>query len=209
MSDTSGTNLTFGFLTDSTQRFKTLLRAILDDPRRELEWVELLSQLEFVGCRKSVPLESEEASNAVLLKSLIEKGGARRRSWGQAPLAQLGWDYFRDLDEGISQLQEDARAHYPAVNWVIQRRVQELYPIYLAMTRNASVKRVLTLILAQERFPGQGLSDGVFSDWFRKRAIAIEAQLWEQFCTGIEEWLTAPSAPAVAPVTRTPVPLVH
>ena len=197
--------------------FKTMLKQICDDPRRELEFVDLLSQLEFVGCRKivkAVPFDgvscevlqhiSEEASHAYLLKALVEKGGLRRRSWLEAPLSALGWRYFRDLDERVSRLQEDARAHYPAVSWVVERRVLELYPEYLGMTRNPGVKRVITRILAQERRHAETFSDLPHADWFRDAAIAIEAELWARFTEELHGWLQS-SPPNPLPVTPSPL----
>ena len=67
-----------------------LLARIAADPALELEWIDLLAQLEYVGCRKivksvrseDVSLDilrhvSEEASHAYLLKSVAEEGGRR------------------------------------------------------------------------------------------------------------------------------------
>ena len=182
--------------------FPSLLKAMVDDPQRELEWLDLLSQLEFVGCRKIVKAVafdgvnfevlqhiSEEASHAFLLKSLVEKGGLKRRSWTDAPLGAMGWRYFRELDEKVSRLQEDAHAHYPAVSWAVEKRVLELYPLYLKLTKNPGVKRVLTRILAQELRHGTQFGEHPFPEWFREKAMALEAELWQRFCHELRGWL--------------------
>ncbi|HXX95437.1 MAG TPA: hypothetical protein VEN81_17585, partial [Planctomycetota bacterium] len=83
-----------------------LLR-ISADPRLELEWIDLLSQLEYVGCRKivksvgfgEVSLEvlrhvSEEASHAYLLKAVAEQLGLGGRSWRDGLFSEAGWGYF-------------------------------------------------------------------------------------------------------------------
>lgn len=188
--------------------FPAQLKTIVEDSHRELEWLDLLSQLEYVGCRKIVKAVafdgvnfevlqhiSEEASHAFLLKSLVEKGGLKRRSWTEAPLGQMGWRYFRELDERVSKLQEDPHAHYPAVSWVVEKRVLELYPLYLKVTRNPGVKRVLTRILAQERRHGSQFGEMPFPDWFREKALAIEAELWDRFTTELQGWLEEPEGP--------------
>jgi hypothetical protein len=206
---------------ETARRFQTLLRELVEDSRREIEWVDLLCQLEFFGCRKlvrSVPFDglsfdilqhlSDEASRASLLKAVVEKAGLRPRSWADAPLAQLGWQYYQGLDERISRLQEDARAHGPAVSWVIENRVFEIYPMYLATTRNASVKQVLTRILAQDRrlvIPADPLP---IPSWFRDRAIVIEAELWDVFCAALADWLKGVPVPA-SPMSVGRRPLVH
>src|SRR5437868_2781849 len=101
-------------------------------PEMELEWIDLLSQLEFVGCRKivksvafeAVSLEilrhvSEEASHAFLLKSVVEEGGLRDRSWREGRFAEAGWRYFQGLDQRISALPGSEGLRYPGVSWAI------------------------------------------------------------------------------------------
>src|SRR5437868_9851335 len=91
-----------------------LLDSIVASPGVEREWIDLLSQLEYVGCRKivkSVGFEavsldvlrhvSEEASHAYLLKSI-----AGDRSWRDGRFAEAGWRYFQGLDQRISALPE-------------------------------------------------------------------------------------------------------
>src|SRR6185295_17796202 len=90
---------------------EAFLRKVSADPGLELEWIDLLSQLEYVGCRKivkSVRFEgvsldilrhvSEEASHAFLLKSVAEQGGLPERSWREGRFAEAGWGYFQELD---------------------------------------------------------------------------------------------------------------
>src|SRR5947199_10242311 len=90
------------------------LGRIVAAPAVELEWIDLLSQLEYVGCRKimksigfeSVSLEvlrhvSEESTHAFLLKSVVEEGGIVGRSWKDGRYAEAGWGYFQNLDRRI------------------------------------------------------------------------------------------------------------
>ena len=89
------------------------LDEVVNDPMLERNWVELLSQLEFVGCRKmlrslawnDVNLKilkhiQEEAQHAYLLKQAL--GCEALDSWVQNPLGSAGWDYFSGLDESLA-----------------------------------------------------------------------------------------------------------
>jgi hypothetical protein len=164
------------------------------DPRTELEWIDLLSQLEYVGCRKivksvgfeSVSLEvlrhvSEEASHAFLLKSVVEEGGLRDRSWREGKLAEAGWRYFQSLDQRISALPESEGLRYPGVSWAIERRVLVVYPAYLKVTRNESLKKALRRILAQEERHGAQFSEFRFPDGYLDQIARIEESLWPAF----------------------------
>src|SRR5258708_5302121 len=108
------------------------LSKIVAVPELELEWIDLLSQLEYVGCRKivksvafeAVSLEilrhvSEEASHAFLLKSVVEEGGLRGRSWREGRFAEAGWRYFQGLDQRISSLPGSPGLRYPPASSAI------------------------------------------------------------------------------------------
>lgn len=169
--------------------------AVLDraavDPVFEREWVDLLSQLEYVGCRKivkAVPYDrisletlrhiAEEASHAWLLKSAAERMGLPERSWKDGRFSEAGWRYFQGLDRGIEAVVADRALCYPLVAAAVERRVMALYPAYLERTKNADVRRALTRILAQEKrhaelFDGTGLPPDALA-----KACALEERLW-------------------------------
>lgn len=171
-----------------------LLRRIVASPEIELEWIDLLSQLEYVGCRKivksvgfeAVSLEilrhvSEEASHAFLLKSVVEEGGVRDRSWRDGRFAEAGWRYFQGLDQRISALPESDGLRYPGVSWAIERRVLAVYPAYLLRTQNESLKKVLRRILAQEERHGAQFGEVAYPDGYLSKVAAIEEALWPEF----------------------------
>ncbi len=171
-----------------------LLCRVVASPEVELEWIDLLSQLEYVGCRKivksvgfeSVSLEilrhvSEEASHAFLLKSVVEEGGLRDRSWRDGRFAEAGWRYFQGLDQRISALPESDGLRYPGVSWAIERRVLVVYPAYLRVTRNESLKKALRRILAQEERHGAQFGEIAYPDGYLANVAAIEASLWPEF----------------------------
>jgi hypothetical protein len=163
-------------------------------PALELEWIDLLSQLEYVGCRKivksvgfeAVSLEilrhvSEEASHAYLLKAVVEEGGRRDRSWREGRFAEAGWRYFQGLDQRISALPESEGLRYPGVSWAIERRVLVVYPAYVKATRNEPLRRALRRILAQEERHGAQFSEFRFPDGYLDQIARIEEELWPQF----------------------------
>jgi hypothetical protein len=171
-----------------------LLGRIVASPEIELEWIDLLSQLEYVGCRKivksvgfeSISLEilrhvSEEASHAYLLKAVVEEGGLRDRSWRDGRFAEAGWRYFQGLDQRISALPESDGLRYPAVSWAVERRVLVVYPAYLKLTRNESLKKALRRILAQEERHGAQFGEISYPDGYLAKVAAIEASLWPEF----------------------------
>jgi hypothetical protein len=171
-----------------------LLEAVTASPKAELEWIDLLSQLEYVGCRKivksigfeSVSLEvlrhvSEEASHAYLLKAVVEEGGVAGRSWRDGLFAEAGWGYFQNLDRRISALPGSDGLRYPAVSWAIERRVLVVYPAYLRATRNESLKRALRRILAQEERHGAQFAEVPFPGGMAAEVAGIEERLWPEF----------------------------
>ena len=171
-----------------------LLARVVASPDVELEWIDLLSQLEYVGCRKivksvgfeAVSLEvlrhvSEEASHAFLLTSVVEEGGLRDRSWREGRFAEAGWRYFQGLDQRISALPESDGLRYPGVSWAIERRVLVVYPAYLKITRNDSLKKALRRILAQEERHGAQFGEIAYPDGYLAKVAAIEASLWPEF----------------------------
>jgi hypothetical protein len=163
-------------------------------PDVELEWIDLLSQLEYVGCRKivksvgfeAVSLEilrhvSEESSHAYLLKGVVEELGLRDRSWREGRFAEAGWRYFQELDRRISALPGSDGLRYPGVSWAIERRVLVVYPAYLRLTRNEALKKALGRILAQEKRHGALLGEFAFPDGYLAQAARIEEALWPEF----------------------------
>jgi hypothetical protein len=170
------------------------LGKIVAVPELELEWIDLLSQLEYVGCRKivksvafeAVSLEilrhvSEEASHAFLLKSVVEEGGLRDRSWREGRFAEAGWRYFQGLDQRISSLPGSDGLRYPGVSWAIERRVLVVYPAYLQVTRNEALKKALRRILAQEERHGAQFGEFSFPDGYLPQVARIEEALWPEF----------------------------
>jgi hypothetical protein len=182
------------------KKFQTVLEKICAQPEREVQWLEMLSQLEYAGCRKivkGVPFEKvdlqvlhhvmEEASHAFLLKGLVENRKPTH-SAGPCALSQLGWDYFQAGDQGVSRLQGEA-FHYPAVSWVIEQRVLGIYPLYIETTQDPEVRRILQRILAQEKRHGAQFEGLSWEVGFQAAALAWEAKLWEQFVSGLEAWV--------------------
>ncbi len=174
--------------------FERLLVRVCAEPALELEWVDLLSQLEYAGCRKivkSVEFDrvsldvlrhvSEESQHAFLLKEAAEREGLPRRSWGEGKLARAGWGYFQGLDQAVSALPVEARFRYPGVSWAVERRVLAVYPPYLKLTRRAAVREALRRILAQEVEHAARFDRVEFPEGFRARVAGIEEELWSAF----------------------------
>ena len=185
-----------------------LLGRIVASPDVELEWIDLLSQLEYVGCRKivksvgfeAVSLEilrhvSEEASHAFLLKSVVEEGGLRDRSWRDGRFAEAGWGYFQSLDQRISSLPGSDGLRYPGVSWAIERRVLVVYPAYLKVTRNESLKKALRRILAQEERHGAQFGEFAFPDGYLTQVARIEEALWPEFAARATALSASPLQP--------------
>lgn len=181
-------------------RFAHALDRLVADSSLEVEWLDLLSQLEYVGCRKilkSVPYENvtseilqhvaEEASHAALLKNVAETLGLPKRGWDQGRFREIGWRYFTQLDETICHLPHSAKAgFYPSVTWAVESRVLKVYPQYIEKTNEPSVRRVLRRILAQEQSHSSGFASAVADPGYRGQVLEIEASQWEEFLTGLE-----------------------
>jgi hypothetical protein len=194
---------------DSGYTAGDLLALVLIDRKTESEWLNHLSQLEYVGCRKilkavsfeAVDLETllhiqEEASHALLLKQLAVELEPATPGWTEGRLSALGWAYMSELDREVSALlpADRGKLAYPLVSFVVEKRVMLLYPAYRNATAHPRVRSVLNAILAQE-----GRHESRFERWSKKelpaeliaRARAIEVQKWNRFCARVEEVLRA------------------
>lgn len=174
---------------EADKEFLEILHTIAADRHLELSFIDLLSQLEFVGCRKmikAVPFSeinlevlrhiAEEASHAYLLKSLV--GPAV--TWNGGRFAAAGWKYFQRLDHSISALADNPNLHYPGVSWAIERRALAVYPYYLEISRNEGLVRALKQILAQEKRHRDHFNQIDFPGWYREKMIQIESDLWNE-----------------------------
>jgi hypothetical protein len=182
-----------------------LLGLVLANDKIESEWLNHLSQLEYVGCRKilkavgfeAVDVETlrhiqEEASHALLLKQLAVELEPSTPGWIQGRLSAVGWEYLSQLDKQVSALLPSDRMElaYPLVSFIVEKRVMLLYPAYRNATRHPRVKSVLNSILAQE-----GRHESRFERWAKKelpqeliaRARDIEVQRWNRFCARVEQ----------------------
>lgn len=170
---------------------KPFLEFVAQSPEREAEWLDLLSQLEYIGCRKILKgvrfdridasvlqHAAEEASHAWLLKDAASRLGRSGATWN-GKLSRIGWEYFRQLDARVSSLQTEG--HYPAVSWAIERRVMEVYPAYLAATRDPGVRSALQEILAQEKRHGAQFDRLELPAEVKREAARIEGELWQRF----------------------------
>ena len=176
---------------DHTANEKLFFDQLLRNPKIEMEWIDLMSQLEFVGCRKimkSVGFSemsvstlkhlSEEARHSYLLKKAVEEEGLPCRVWSEGLFASVGWNYFSKLDGEISRLQP-VRS-YPAVSWVIETRVLTFYPWFQERCTFPKVRRVLGQILAEERTHAQFFAEIPFSDSEKGQMLRAEQQLWDK-----------------------------
>jgi hypothetical protein len=181
-----------------------LLSLVLRDEKSESEWLNHLSQLEYVGCRKilkAVPYESvdletlqhiqEESSHALLLKQLAVELNPKVPTWTEGMYSALGWKYFSELDRQVSSLLplEKAGLAYPLVSFIVEERVMLVYPAYRNATQHPRVKSVLNLILSQE-----GRHETRFERWVQRElskdtisaAQAIESEKWNEFCANVQ-----------------------
>jgi hypothetical protein len=186
---------------DAALALETETAALLDrfcaDPALEREWVDLLSQLEYVGFRKitksvrydEVSLETlrhmaEEASHAFLMKAAAQKMGLSERSWKDNPLSQAGWAYFQGLDRGVEARIPDPARCYPLVSVAVERRVLALYPAYLERTKNPDVRRAVTRILAQEKKHAALFDERDLPAEEIEMACRLEEKLWGELMRG-------------------------
>jgi hypothetical protein len=186
-----------------------VLDVVTSNPSKEADWLELLAQLEYIGCRKilrAVPFDhvdadvlrhiADEAAHASVLKQAAEQvrastGDVRRLSWGELPLAVHGWDYFRELDRRVSALESVADWSYPAVSWVVEQRALWVYPRYLERTQNETVRRAVRMILAQEERHHRQFESFPLTPEARAEAADVEATLWTELVTRVRETLEA------------------
>ncbi len=171
--------------------FLTFLDEVVNDPLLERNWVEMLSQLEFVGCRKMLRSLSwddvnlkilkhiqEEAQHAYLLKQAL--GSDCLTSWEQNPLAVAGWDYFSGLDDSLSRLTSET-IPYAITSWAIEQRALAVYPAYLARTSHSGIRRAVKTILAQEEMHAKFFGDEAWPKALIDSVIEIERRHWEAF----------------------------
>lgn len=161
---------------------------------REGWFLELLAQLEYVGCRKilkgvpfgEVTVEvlqhvSEEAQHAFLLKNQAVRVHGNK-TWTDSMFGAAGWRYFSDLDREISLRCQGSE--YQWVSWAIEQRVLWVYPQYLELTQNAAVQATIRVILAQEARHGEYF--GGRGEQTETIAREIECGLWRRLVGELE-----------------------
>lgn len=172
-------------------KFNDLIGVIARNAKLENEFINLLSFLEYIGCRKivkgvnylEVSLDTlthihEESLHAMMLKHLVPESC----SWGDLEMGQIGWVYFQELDRRISAV---VTPSYREVSFAIESRVLEVYPALIGATGRQDVRRTLEAILLQERrHAGMFATDG-FERW-----CEIERELWGVFVMGLERIVT-------------------
>ena len=67
------------------------------------------------------------------------------------------------------------------MSWAIERRVMEIYPAYLAATKDAGVRASLAQILAQEKRHGAQFDAVDLPSEVKREAARIEGELWDSF----------------------------
>ncbi len=180
--------------------WEATLSQLIATEEREAEWLDLLSQLEYVGFRKivkAVPFESvslsvlqhasEEASHAFLLKRVAVKLGRDGSTWKGSRLGTLGWQYFSELDRLISAELPEKSFCYPVVSWVVEQRVMQVYPQYYQLTHQEDVKRALSRIMAEEKRHGKEFEANPLTPKERDCVLEIERELWIEFSRQLEE----------------------
>lgn len=159
--------------TFTSEPFEQWMESVLQDEALETRWLNLLSQLEYVGCRKilkSVPYDrvdagvlqhiQEEALHAHLLKQLVLKRGGSE-GWEDPSWSEAGWEYIQSVDRGICEGLSPF-VYYPLVSWVIEQRVLWLYPWYLEKTGGSCHQARCD----DDSCPGKAARRSVFLSWF-------------------------------------------
>lgn len=172
--------------------FEQWMDWVVGDQAGETQWLNILSQLEYVGCRKilkSVPFDrvnadvlqhiQEEALHAHLLKQVVLRREGRE-GWEAPAWSEAAWEYIQTVDQGVCDLC-DASSFYPLVSWVIEQRVLWLYPLYLSKTLDANVQRALKTILAQEKRHAAQFEALAFERTAQVAAVRVEERAWDQF----------------------------
>lgn len=181
-----------------------VLKWVTADTAVEAQWLNHLSQLEYVGARKilkAVAFEDvdlltlqhvhEESGHAYMLKQLACDLDPKTPNWSGSRFCAIGWKYFSELDAEVSALLDDRQVlAYPLVSFIVEERVMLLYPAYRRLTQRTAVKSVLKIILAQEgrhevRF--ERWVDSAVADDLIGKARAIENRKWNRFAANIEQ----------------------
>lgn len=187
---------------DGEYSVDALLEIVTANDALEAEWLNHLSQLEYVGCRKiikAVPFGEvdlltlqhvhEESGHAFLLKQLAVDFSPSTANWTSSRFCSIGWKYFSELDAAVSALLPTPELAYPLVSFIVEERVMRLYPAYRRLTQKTAVKSVLKIILAQE-----GRHETRFEKWVTGQVSAdivalaqnIEKAKWNDFARQIE-----------------------
>lgn len=167
--------------------FAETLKRLVESEDFENQFLDLLSLLEYVGCRKiikGVPFTEvtaeilthiqEESLHALILKRLVR----RPTLWSRSRFSEMGWRYFKRLDEMISR---EVTPSYAAVSWAIEQRALKVYPLYLEITQREDVRHTIATILAQEKKHAK-----LFEEARSHRWIEIETELWGEFVLDLD-----------------------
>lgn len=137
---------------------------ITSDDEREKLFLNTLSLMEYIGCRKilksvsfkKVNIEvlqhiSEEASHAFLLKRLVKQLWGEDLTWDSGQLSACAWDYFDKLEEDLMTQVASREQLYPILSQIIEKRVLAFYPLLAELSKHPEVQKLSKIILTQER----------------------------------------------------------
>lgn len=199
-----------GFTSFST-RIEELLTTITDSPELHAKWLNTLSFLENCGARKIAACEhptlvreevlkhaSEEFRHAHYLKRQINRVSSTSMSTYTLPFLLGGTatlHYLTALDLKTSRylkgqsLPSLKEAAYLLVTYAIEKRADELYPIYDAILRKRGSRITVKSILLEEKGHLEEMKEGLNqlpSGWIHASHISlIESNLCKKWLDAI------------------------
>jgi hypothetical protein len=204
------------------ERIQAILRQIAAEPVLEARWLNTLSLLEFIGARKISRTVGDRHPSLKVLGHLADETrhamAFKRLACEVADsevseylCAQEAAAWFQMLDRELAAWatqalgREDVRLNYLLTTTLVEQRAMMLYPLYKAVTRQASVRAELGKVVTEEQSHRRDieetcrrlLTEAGVPDFSAPRAI--EERLFGELLLALEREAAQGEAPAPKP----------
>lgn len=161
--------------TSSFYNYETEIKELMEGwtafPKSHAQWLNTLSFLEYIGCRKIVKSQdaqvinseilqhiAEEARHASFFKKEAEKINCRPMGYSAKEMiaGEAAEDYFQQLDRAVEEKLKGASKdprflNYLYVTWLVETRATQVYEIYQSILEKKNFDFSLKSLLREEQ----------------------------------------------------------
>ncbi|MCH9627262.1 MAG: hypothetical protein S4CHLAM2_08970 [Chlamydiales bacterium] len=175
-----------------------LLRSLIANPKKHVKWLNTLSYLENAGARKIAKAEhptlvkqemlkhaAEEFRHAHYLKQQIGKlTSSPPADYSDLLGGHLTRRYLDRLELGVCRL--TTIKLYPLVTYAIEKRAQQLYPLYQKALKESGSKVTVMSIIKEEEGHLEEMELELGECLYKEHVCEIEEKIYQSWIAKVE-----------------------